>query len=160
MPTYVITRTHRGPRRRRYVAVNRIENRLPGRIAFLMNLARLRAMQLAQRSEENGEAEHSNGDDHTDDSSDSPLPHDRTDGTDGTDHSSSEDSGTGSPESSQDGTPKDRREPADESASSQVSPYDEWTKGELYDRARELDIPGRSKMNKAELVAELRERKD
>lgn len=35
-------------------------------------------------------------------------------------------------------------------------PYEEWTKDELMDRARELDIAGRSDMAKAELIAALR----
>lgn len=35
-------------------------------------------------------------------------------------------------------------------------PYEEWTKEELYDRARELDIEGRSDMSKDELIAALR----
>ena len=34
--------------------------------------------------------------------------------------------------------------------------YDEWTKDELMDRARELDIEGRSDMNKDELIRALR----
>lgn len=35
-------------------------------------------------------------------------------------------------------------------------PYDEWTKDELEERAAELDIEGRSKMNKDELIDALR----
>ncbi|MGR3760258.1 DUF7218 family protein [Roseobacteraceae bacterium NS-SX3] len=35
-------------------------------------------------------------------------------------------------------------------------PYDEWTKQELLKRARELDIRGRSSMNKDQLIAALR----
>lgn len=34
--------------------------------------------------------------------------------------------------------------------------YDDWTVDELQDRARELKIEGRSKMNKAELIDALR----
>lgn len=34
--------------------------------------------------------------------------------------------------------------------------YDDWTKDELYDRAQELDIEGRSTMTKDELVEALR----
>jgi hypothetical protein len=37
-------------------------------------------------------------------------------------------------------------------------PYEEWTKAELYERAQELDVPGRSRMSKAELIAALRAR--
>lgn len=37
-------------------------------------------------------------------------------------------------------------------------PLDERTKNELYNRARELDIEGRSKMDKAELVKAIRRR--
>ena len=35
-------------------------------------------------------------------------------------------------------------------------PYEEWTKEELYDRAQELDIEGRSDMTKDELIEALR----
>ncbi|MFP3913637.1 MAG: Rho termination factor N-terminal domain-containing protein [Actinomycetota bacterium] len=35
-------------------------------------------------------------------------------------------------------------------------PYEEWTKDDLYDRAREVDIEGRSKMTKKELISALR----
>ncbi|WP_323763430.1 Rho termination factor N-terminal domain-containing protein [Marinovum sp.] len=35
-------------------------------------------------------------------------------------------------------------------------PYEDWTKEELYDRAQELDIEGRSDMDKDELIAALR----
>ena len=36
-------------------------------------------------------------------------------------------------------------------------PYEEWTKDELYERAQELDIDGRSAMTKDELIAALRD---
>ena len=39
-----------------------------------------------------------------------------------------------------------------------ASPYEEWTKSELYDRAQELDIDGRSDMAKDELIQALRNR--
>jgi hypothetical protein len=35
-------------------------------------------------------------------------------------------------------------------------PYEEWTKDELYERAQELDIEGRSDMTKDELIDALR----
>jgi len=35
-------------------------------------------------------------------------------------------------------------------------PYEDWTKDELYDRAREIGIDGRSKMSKDELIEALR----
>lgn len=35
-------------------------------------------------------------------------------------------------------------------------PYEEWTKEELYERAQELDIDGRSDMDKEELISALR----
>ena len=37
-------------------------------------------------------------------------------------------------------------------------PYEEWTKDELLQRARELEIEGRSTMTKDELIAALRSR--
>ena len=36
-------------------------------------------------------------------------------------------------------------------------PYEDWSKDELYDRAQELDIDGRSDMTKDELVEALRD---
>lgn len=35
--------------------------------------------------------------------------------------------------------------------------YEEWTVEELQERARELDVPGRSTMNKSELIEALRD---
>ena len=35
-------------------------------------------------------------------------------------------------------------------------PYEEWTKDDLYERAQELDIDGRSDMTKDELIEALR----
>lgn len=37
-------------------------------------------------------------------------------------------------------------------------PYEEWTVDELYERAQELDIDGRSDMDKDDLIAALRDR--
>lgn len=36
------------------------------------------------------------------------------------------------------------------------APYEEWTKDDLYDRAQELDVDGRSDMSKDELIDALR----
>lgn len=36
-------------------------------------------------------------------------------------------------------------------------PYEEWTKEDLYSRAREIGIDGRSSMNKGELIKALRD---
>lgn len=36
------------------------------------------------------------------------------------------------------------------------TPYEEWTKSELYERAQELDIEGRSGMSKRQLITALR----
>lgn len=38
----------------------------------------------------------------------------------------------------------------------QQPPYEDWTKDELYDRAQELDIEGRSDMDKDALIEALR----
>ena len=38
-----------------------------------------------------------------------------------------------------------------------AKPYEEWTRDDLYDRAQELDIDGRSDMTKDELISALRE---
>jgi hypothetical protein len=35
-------------------------------------------------------------------------------------------------------------------------PYEEWTKQDLYERAREIGIDGRSEMDKSELIDALR----
>ncbi len=37
-----------------------------------------------------------------------------------------------------------------------ASPYEEWTKEELYQRAKELEIEGRSGMSKDQLIQKLR----
>lgn len=39
-----------------------------------------------------------------------------------------------------------------------AKPYEEWTRADLYRRARELEISGRAGMNKAELISALRDR--
>ena len=36
-------------------------------------------------------------------------------------------------------------------------PYEQWTQNDLYERAQELDIDGRSSMTKDELISALRE---
>ncbi len=38
----------------------------------------------------------------------------------------------------------------------EAAPYEDWSKDELYDRAQELDIDGRSGMDKGELIDALR----
>ena len=38
----------------------------------------------------------------------------------------------------------------------QSPPYEDWTKDDLYERAQELDIEGRSDMSKDELIDALR----
>lgn len=37
-----------------------------------------------------------------------------------------------------------------------AAPYEEWRRGDLYDRAREIGIEGRSKMDKGALIDALR----
>jgi hypothetical protein len=37
-----------------------------------------------------------------------------------------------------------------------AEPYEKWSKRELYDRAKEIDIEGRSSMTKSELIGALR----
>lgn len=39
----------------------------------------------------------------------------------------------------------------------EAKPYEEWTRKELYDRARELEIPHRSEMDKRQLIEALRD---
>lgn len=50
----------------------------------------------------------------------------------------------------------DRRKPFKKGG--QHPPYEEWTRDELYDRAKDLGIEGRSDMNKSELIGALRSR--
>lgn len=38
-----------------------------------------------------------------------------------------------------------------------TEPYEKWAKHELYERAKELDVDGRSYMNKGELIQALRD---
>ena len=37
------------------------------------------------------------------------------------------------------------------------APYEQWSKDELYERARELDVDGRSSMSKDDLIDALRD---
>lgn len=48
----------------------------------------------------------------------------------------------------------DRMKPSKKGGEAQ--PYEEWTRDDLYDRAREIGIEGRSKMSKKELIKALR----
>ena len=54
-----------------------------------------------------------------------------------------------------DGAANDDTRPSEKGG--RAEPYEEWTKDELHDRARELDVAGRSAMTKDELVGALRE---
>lgn len=47
-----------------------------------------------------------------------------------------------------------RREPSRKGG--RRPPYEDWTKDELYDRAKEIGIEGRSDMSKDELISALR----
>lgn len=47
------------------------------------------------------------------------------------------------------------RRTADDASRAVAPAYEEWTKAELYERAQDLDIEGRSQMNKDELVQAL-----
>ncbi len=49
-----------------------------------------------------------------------------------------------------------RRKPGDKGGDR--PPYEDWTKDELYDRAKELGVEGRSDMTKDALIAALRDR--
>jgi len=53
---------------------------------------------------------------------------------------------------------QDQRAPATDDASLVDPDYSTWTVARLRRRAAELDVPGRSSMNRAELTAALRER--
>ncbi|GAB4576868.1 MAG: Rho termination factor N-terminal domain-containing protein [Roseibium sp.] len=48
----------------------------------------------------------------------------------------------------------DRQSPSKKGG--EAAPYEDWTKEALYERAKELDIEGRSKMDKSELIDALR----
>lgn len=50
----------------------------------------------------------------------------------------------------------DRAVDAVDGSPSSGTPYESWTKDDLYERAQELDIDGRSTMNKRQLIAALR----
>ena len=50
----------------------------------------------------------------------------------------------------------DREEAGERGGSS--PPYEEWTKDQLYERAQEVGIEGRSEMDKDELIDALRDR--
>ena len=48
----------------------------------------------------------------------------------------------------------DRQHPS--SKGGKAKPYEEWTRDQLYERAQELEIDGRSSMSKDELITALR----
>lgn len=48
--------------------------------------------------------------------------------------------------------------PTAEASPAAAVPYEDWTKADLYRRAQELDVPGRSSLSKAALIAALRSR--
>lgn len=50
----------------------------------------------------------------------------------------------------------DRATRAVDGSPSSGTPYEQWTKADLYDRAQELDIEGRASMNKRQLISALR----
>ena len=50
----------------------------------------------------------------------------------------------------------DAVEPTQRRAAGSGVPYEQWTKAELLERARELDIEGRTGLNKAQLIKALR----
>jgi len=54
-----------------------------------------------------------------------------------------------------DGGARDSRRRAP--AAGPARPYEEWTREELYHRAQELEIEGRSRLNKDELIEALRQ---
>jgi hypothetical protein len=54
------------------------------------------------------------------------------------------------------GRTADRAIDAVDGSPSSGTPYESWTKDELYERAQELDIDGRSTMNKRQLIQALR----
>lgn len=142
---------HDLPLRRRVILINRVENRAPGRVAFVVHRTRsgsrrrvaasyrLLAEWLRQRE---AVLAHENLDDQapgTGDSIDSPEPagpetsDSRTDASE-TPDSTEENHANASP-------PRAQRRPSDE-----------WTKGRLYELARNYDLTGRSKLNKADLL--------
>ncbi len=169
MPAFIVTRARRGPVRRRLALVNRVEDQLPGRAAFVMNLTRIRVAQLR-----------TNDPDDSNNAKSSSTPAEATRATTGVDAkdgrgeprrvggiyphtgevAANEATGSGraaSGTTTADTTTVSDDQPADDpEAHEQPSAYEEWTKGELYDRARELDLHGRSKLNKKELIEALK----
>lgn len=127
----------RGPRLR-VITLNRIENRAPGRVAYVLYRGRRQSRRRATdlyRALQRWAADRQD-----------QLELDGDRRFQGV--ATESDEGRASPEPADQQDPERAQEPAD--------PTEEWTKGELYERARELDIEGRSKMNKAELLDALR----
>lgn len=138
--------------RRRVVVLNRVEDRSPGRVAFVVHrsrnasrtgsdamyrlLARWAAARRAQL-----EAERRHADDRTE--ADADASTEEADAKTDRSYEATDNSQTGAS--------------AEESEPNESEPNENWTKGRLYELARELDIDGRSKMNKAELLEAVRE---
>ncbi|MEQ8842965.1 MAG: hypothetical protein RIB98_18460 [Acidimicrobiales bacterium] len=134
------TNPHRRPARL-VLYTNRLEDRIPGRAAFVVHRGRtigrtrtLDGMRLleewarrrAERLAANGPA--------TERSSDIDLT-DRADGDSGADDEVTADAASD-----------------DERLAETATPDDSWTKGRIYELARSLDLEGRSKLNKADLL--------
>ncbi len=150
MATYL----YRRPARRRVVLVNRVEDRAPGRAAYVLHrgraLSRARSLAaylaLARWAEQRRRQ----------------LAEEQRDATGASDDpdidltgSGSGGSGTGAePATTETAAPPESPTSGEETPE---EPSEEWTKGRLYELARELDIPGRSKLDKAALLDAVRD---
>ncbi len=145
---------HDLPLRRRVVLINRVENRAPGRVAFVVHRTRAGSRRRAAMSyrllaewlrRRETMLAHENPEHHdekapgTGDSIDSPEPADPETSDSRTDASETPDSTEENHVNSS--APRAQRRPSDE-----------WTKGRLYELARNYDLTGRSKLNKADLL--------
>lgn len=142
----IVTRHPRASRsapRRRVVVLNRVEDRVSGRVAFVIHRgrrqSRLQAEMLYRSLEEWAAIRQQRLQDDDPHGGADEVDRDATDDVvDGPERQNSS-------EPAVTGEVSDRQEPTED-----------WTKGELYERARELEIDGRSRMNKAELLEEIR----
>lgn len=160
------------PTRRRVVLLNRMENRSPGRVAYIVHRSRTRSRTGAastyrlladfiRRRQQHLASGYPAGAGSIDSTEEPSTPTD-----DGVDRSASgvvPDGASEQVDRGDDRSSEDTESRTDENGMSTDEtdgPTDEWTKGRLYELAREFDIEGRSKLNKADLLDVVREEWD
>lgn len=147
------------PPRRRIVFVNRLEDRTPGRVAFVVHrgrrVSRTRSLDVYRRLHRWARLRHARLVAELLASADSANQRADRDAVAAAPGQERAGEGQGSvaaadsTDQQDDAGSDDLREPEE---NADETPNESWTKGRLYELAREMDIDGRSKLNKAELL--------